>query len=78
MQFLDGLFVRKSAAFGPIDECPFSGLDPEKRYRVTLKWPGFLVRECGNFAGSTLMGYGLQLPQSHPDTCLIYHLKAET
>ena len=56
----------------------FVGLDPAKRYRVALLWPEFVAQSAGSFAGSALMGYGLQLPQIHPDTCMIYHLEAET
>jgi len=56
----------------------FVGLDPAKRYRVALLWPEFVAQSAGSFAGSALMGYGLQLPQTHPDTCMIYHLEAET
>ncbi|MFN2099750.1 alpha-galactosidase [Altererythrobacter sp. MF3-039] len=56
----------------------FEGLDPGRRYRVCMIWPEFLERECGSFAGSALIGYGLRLPQTHPDTCLIYHLEAVT
>ena len=55
-----------------------AGLDPEVRYRVSLLWPEFVAGDLGRFAGSALMGYGLQLPQTRPDTCLIYHLKAES
>jgi alpha-galactosidase len=55
----------------------FAGLDPGKHYQVSLLWPEFLAKGIGSFAGSALMGYGLQLPQTYPDTCLIYHLKAE-
>jgi alpha-galactosidase len=55
----------------------FAGLDPEKRYHLHLLWPEFLAKNVGSFAGSALIGYGLQLPQTHPDTCLIYHLEAE-
>ena len=56
----------------------FVGLDPAKRYQVALLWPEFVAQGAGSFAGSALMGYGLQLPQTHPDTCMIYHLEAET
>nr|WP_298897642.1 alpha-galactosidase [uncultured Altererythrobacter sp.] len=56
----------------------FARLDPKKRYRVAVLWPEFLAQSVGSFAGSALMGYGLQLPQTHPDTCMIYHLEAET
>lgn len=56
----------------------FAGLDPRARYRLVCTWPEFLAKDHGGFAGSALMEYGLQLPQTHPDTCLIYHLTAES
>ncbi|WP_249171871.1 alpha-galactosidase [Erythrobacter sp. JK5] len=55
----------------------FVGLDLQRRYKVACVWPTFLVGEPASFAGSALMQYGLQLPQTYPDTCLIHHLEAE-
>ncbi|NNC60122.1 MAG: alpha-galactosidase [Erythrobacter sp.] len=54
----------------------FAGLDPVRRYRLSCIWPERLSSEPANFAGSALIEYGLQLPQTHPDTCLIYRLEA--
>ncbi|NVE93287.1 alpha-galactosidase [Altererythrobacter lutimaris] len=69
----------------------FSGLDPAKRYRLKLVWPhqvpaiqGQSIVDAANlagdgavFSGSVLMEHGIQAPLVYPDTCLIYHLKAE-
>ena len=55
----------------------FTGLDPKRRYRISCAWPARLSNEPAGFAGSALMEYGLQLPPTHPDTCLIYRLEAE-
>lgn len=55
----------------------FPGLDPSRRYRVSLAWPRELAGLCGTYAGSALLGHGLRLPPTHPDTCLVYHLEAE-
>ncbi len=55
----------------------FAGLDLERHYRLACQWPTPLAKDIGIFAGSALMEYGLQLPQTYPDTCLIYHLEAE-
>jgi len=55
----------------------FAGLDPARRYRLACQWPAPLAKDIGTFAGSALIEYGLQLPQTYPDTCLIYHLEAE-
>ena len=54
-----------------------AGLDPERRYRLKLIWPEAIAADIGSFAGSALIDYGLQLPLTYPDTCLIYHLEAE-
>ncbi|WP_271438316.1 alpha-galactosidase [Pontixanthobacter luteolus] len=56
----------------------FVGLDPDRCYRMECVWPEQLAGIAGTFAGSALMQYGLQLPQCWPDTCLIYHLEAQT
>ena len=56
----------------------FAGLDPDQPYRMECVWPEQFARTAGTFAGSALMQYGLQLPQCWPDTCLIYHLEAQT
>lgn len=67
-----------------------AGLDPAKLYRTRLVWPecdqalstpsvvtaldltgsGFLA------SGAALMDHGMQLPLTHPDTCLIFHSEA--
>ncbi|MEP5938349.1 MAG: alpha-galactosidase [Erythrobacter sp.] len=54
----------------------FAGLDPDQSYEVHCVWPKALDKPYSAFAGSALMRYGLQLPATNPDTCLIYHLKA--
>ncbi|MFL0355954.1 alpha-galactosidase [Erythrobacter sp. GH1-10] len=54
----------------------FAGLDPDKRYRLECIWPDAMGGEQGPFAGSALIHYGLQMPLTWPDTCLIYHLEA--
>ncbi|MEL6877928.1 MAG: alpha-galactosidase [Pseudomonadota bacterium] len=54
----------------------FAGLDTGKTYTLSCQWPPMLEKEHGDFAGSALMDYGLQLPLTYPDTCLIYHVKA--
>ncbi|WP_299193723.1 alpha-galactosidase [uncultured Erythrobacter sp.] len=70
----------------------FAGLDPLAQYRVKLVWPQHnpsisspsivdaagLQGEGTLISGAALMGHGIQPPLTHPDTCLIYHLKAET
>ncbi len=67
------------------------GLDPAKQYRIKLLWPqsnpsrsdpsiidaAALMENGSLFAGAALMEHGIQLALVHPDTCLIYHLKAE-
>lgn len=69
----------------------FTGLDSRRHYRVKLVWPqanpsitspsiveaADLLGAGTVFAGSALMGQGLQPPLILPDTCLIYHLEAE-
>ena len=69
----------------------FDGLDRAKRYRITVVWPQIdpslshpsiidaaaLMENGDAFAGAALMEHGIQLPLIHPDTCLIYKLKAE-
>nr|WP_137676546.1 alpha-galactosidase [Parerythrobacter lutipelagi] len=55
----------------------FAGLDPARRYRLTCVWPESLRTEPASFAGSALMDFGMQLPQTFPDTCLIYHLESD-
>ncbi len=54
----------------------FAGLDLQQSYAVHCVWPSAHEKPLGSFAGSALMQYGLQLPLTYPDTCLIYHLKA--
>ena len=73
------------AQVGVLDQHPnthpprlyFAGLDPEQHYELALVWPEFMAKEIGSFAGSALMDNGMQLPLTHPDTCLIYHLEAK-
>jgi len=69
----------------------FSGLDPSKRYRTRLVWPernvsisspsiideANLYGDGTGFSGGALMEHGIQLPLIMPDTCLIFHLRAE-
>ncbi|XUU60763.1 alpha-galactosidase [Erythrobacter sp. HA6-11] len=73
------------------DHIRFGGLDPAKRYRVLLVWPernpslnspsivdaAELTGQGKVFSGSALMDHGIKAPLTLPDTCLIYHLKAE-
>lgn len=56
----------------------FTGLDPARLYRAECIWPKAQAREPNRIAGTALMEYGLQLPLTYPDTCLIYHLEAVT
>ena len=42
----------------------FAGLNPAKRYHLRCIWPEFLTTEASTFAGSALMQYGMQLPQT--------------
>ncbi|GMN02900.1 alpha-galactosidase [Erythrobacter sp. MTPC3] len=70
----------------------FGGLDPSSHYRVKLVWPQHnpslsfpsiidaaqLIGDGQVFSGAALMRHGMQPPLTYPDTCLIYHLKAET
>jgi len=67
------------------------GLDPGKNYRTRLVWPqsnpslsspsivdaAELMGDGSLFSGAALMHHGIQPPLTYPDTCLIYHLKAE-
>jgi alpha-galactosidase len=67
------------------------GLDPGKRYRTRLVWPqtdpslsspsiidaARLMGDGAVFSGAALMQHGILPPLTYPDTCLIYHLKAE-
>lgn len=69
----------------------FAGLDPALRYRVQMVWPlanpslsapsiveaADLMGEGAVFSGAALMEYGIQPPLTHPDTALVYHLRAE-
>ena len=54
----------------------FTGLAPDQDYALDCIWPQALAKPLGTFSAAALMGHGLQLPQTYPDTCLIYHLKA--
>lgn len=74
------------------DRIRFGGLDPAKRYNAQMVWPlhkpsisspsiidaADLTGAGRIFSGSSLMEHGIEPPLTHPDTCLIYHLKAET
>ncbi len=67
------------------------GLDESTLYRVRLIWPTGQISptqpsiiEAANlhgdgsmFTGEALMQIGLQLPLTLPETCLIFHMKAE-
>lgn len=67
------------------------GLDPEQKYRLRMVWPlhnpsistpsivdeAHLLGDGAVFSGAALMGHGIQPPLTFPDTCLIYHCKAE-
>ena len=68
-----------------------AGLDPTKTYRTRAIWPEHdpsisspsivdatdLLGEGSLFTGGALMQHGIQLPLTMPDTCLIFHMKAE-
>ncbi|MEL6531092.1 MAG: GH36 C-terminal domain-containing protein, partial [Pseudomonadota bacterium] len=70
----------------------FSGLDPDIQYRLKIVWPQHnpsisspsiidAADQLGDghvFSGAALMGHGVQPPLTFPDTCLFYHLKADT
>lgn len=66
----------------------FTGLAPEKRYRLRVIWPrenpsvtapsimeaADLMGEGSVFSGEALLVHGAQLPLMHPESCIIYHL----
>lgn len=68
----------------------FTGLDPEKHYRVRIIWPteGFsetapsivdaadLLGKGSIFSGEALLLHGIQLPLMYPETCIFYHFEA--
>lgn len=68
-----------------------AGLDASKRYRVRIIWPtanvsvtspsivdaAKLSGEGSVFSGEALLMHGVQLPLMYPESCLIYHFKAE-
>lgn len=68
----------------------FAGLDPDTQYRTRMVWPlqnpslshPSIIDSAdltgGGFAasGAALMEHGIQLPLTHPDTCLIFHSEA--
>ena len=68
----------------------FTGLDPERRYRLQLVWPTnwqaikgpsaietlSLTGEGAIFNGAMLMQAGLQLPHALPETCLLFYVAA--
>ena len=72
------------------DRLRFAGLDADQQYRGKLVWPNALpsitvpsiveaADLCGEghlFSGEALMHFGMQLPLTHPNTCLIYHLQS--
>jgi len=69
----------------------FSGLDPDKQYRLRIVWPQHnpsistpsiidaadLLGDGHVFTGAALLGHGIQPPLTFPDTCLFYHLEAD-
>ena len=68
----------------------FAGLERDTAYRTRLVWPESdpsltapsvvtaldLTGEGFVASGAALMNHGLQLPLTHPDTCLIFHSEA--
>ena len=65
----------------------FEGLNPHKHYRITLVWPEnfatttqSIINEISNSerplicCGAALQEHGLQLPLTHPNTVLVFHL----
>ena len=68
----------------------FTGLDPERQYRLQLIWPTNwqairgpsvietlnLTGEGAPFSGAALMHGGLQLPHAFPETCLLFYVSA--
>ena len=68
----------------------FTGLDPQRSYRLQLIWPSDwqaikgpsaiemldLKGEGAIFSGTALMHGGLQLPHAFPETCLLFYLAA--
>lgn len=69
----------------------FTGLDRARQYRVHMVWPPHnpslsapsivdaadLLNEGTVFSGAALVDHGIQPMLTFPDTCLIYHCKAE-
>lgn len=67
----------------------FSGLDPDRSYRLKLVWPEVspsitvpsIIEHADLYGsgiavrGSALEVFGLQLPVAKPNTCLIFHLE---
>ncbi len=68
----------------------FTGLDPQRSYKLQLVWPTNwlpikgpsaiemldLKGEGAIFSGTALMHGGLQLPHAFPETCLLFYLAA--
>ena len=68
----------------------FTGLDPQRSYRLQLIWPSDwqaikgpsaietldLNREGAIFSGAALVHGGLQLPHAFPETCLLFYVAA--
>lgn len=83
------LALAAQTAFSPVfDAAPLrlAGLEPEARYRVTLPepWPGKARHYLANpdqwragitLSGAALMGHGLALPLTHPETAWIIALE---
>lgn len=68
----------------------FTGLDPQRSYRLQLIWPSDwqaikgpsaietldLNGEGAIFSGAALVHGGLQLPHAFPETCLLFYVAA--
>jgi alpha-galactosidase len=68
----------------------FTGLDPQRSYRLQLIWPSdwqaikgpsaietlYLNGEGAIFSGAALVHGGLQLPHAFPETCLLFYVAA--
>lgn len=77
------------AAFAMPSPLRFAGLDPEQAYHLRLVWPedwqspardaaamvGQLSGQGITMIGADLMCIGVQIPVSHPQTALLFHLK---
>jgi alpha-galactosidase len=86
------LALAAQTAFSPVfDAAPLrlAGLDPQGRYRVTLPdpWPSRAKHYLANpdawrdgltLSGAALMGQGLALPLTHPETAWLIALETIT